>query len=292
MIQEGRCEMGKHVQAGGLDIWVEQAGEGPDVLLIGGAGDTVESWQFQLEGLADRYRLTAFDNRGAGRTAMPSEPVSVEIMADDAANVLRALDIPSAHVAGFSGGSIVSQELAVRHPERVRSLVLQSTWPVMDRYLRSWVRFVRWLVEVAPSERAFLEGFFLDMYTARAHNDGTVARFIDEVLAFPHKQSPEDLQRYLDAFLNHDASDRLANIAVPTLVLAGGRDSTSRPELCRAVAERIPGARFHLLEEEAHQPFQERPDEWNTLVAGFWSEVDTQASAPVRSGSGVLTQAS
>ena len=97
--------MGEHLRAGDLDIWTEQVGEGPDVLLIGGAGDTVESWQFQLDGLADRYRLTAFDNRGAGRTVMPSGPVSVEAMADDDAGVLRALDIPSAHVASFSGGS-------------------------------------------------------------------------------------------------------------------------------------------------------------------------------------------
>ena len=85
--------MGEHVHANDLDIWTEQVGEGPDVLLIGGLGDTVESWQFQLDGLADRYRLTAFDNRGAGRTAMPDGPVSVEVMADDAAGVLRALDI-------------------------------------------------------------------------------------------------------------------------------------------------------------------------------------------------------
>jgi 3-oxoadipate enol-lactonase len=185
--------MGEHVRAGDLDIWTEQVGEGPDVLLIGGGGDTVESWQFQLDGLADRYRMTAFDNRGARRTKMPGGFVSAEVMADDAAGVLRALDIRSAHVAGFSGGSIVSQELALRHPDLVRSLVLQSTWPVMDPYLRSWLLFVGWLVEVAPSERAFLEGFFLDMYTARAHNDGTVHQFIEEVLAFPHKQTTEDL---------------------------------------------------------------------------------------------------
>src|SRR5688572_17313219 len=136
--------MGEHVRAGDLDIWTEQVGQGPDVLLIGGLGDTVESWQFQLDGLADRYRLTAFDNRGAGRTAMPAGPATVEAMADDAAGVLRALDIPSAHVAGFSGGSIIAQELALRHPELVRSLVLQSTWPVMDPYLRTWMQFVRW----------------------------------------------------------------------------------------------------------------------------------------------------
>jgi pimeloyl-ACP methyl ester carboxylesterase len=268
--------MGEHVRAGDLDIWAEQVGQGPDVLLIGGAGDTVESWQFQLDSLADRYRLTAFDNRGAGRTAMPGGSVSVETMADDAAQVLQALEIPSAHVAGFSGGSIVAQELALRHPELVRSLVLQSTWPVMDPYLRSWLLFVRWLVQFAPSERTFLEGFFLDIYTARAHNDGTVAQFIQEVLAFPHKQTTQDLQAYLDAFLDHDTTDRLPQITAPTLVLAGGRDSTARPPLGRAVAELIPNARFQVMEQEAHQPFQEVPDEWNARVDAFWRQLEAR----------------
>ena len=268
--------VGRFVTAAGLDIYVEQVGQGPDVLLIGGLGDTVESWQLQLDRLADRYRLTAFDNRGAGRTAMPEGPVSVELMADDAAGVLRALDIPSAHVAGFSGGSIIAQELALRQPGLVRSLVLQSTWPVMDPYLRSWAYFVRGLVEVAPSERAFLEWFFLNIYTARAHNDCTVDAIIEEVLAFPHKQAVEDVQRFLDAFIRHDTSDRLPQVSAPTLVLAGGRDSTSRPSLCRAVAELIPSARFEVMEEESHQPFQEVPDKWNARVDAFWREVEGQ----------------
>jgi pimeloyl-ACP methyl ester carboxylesterase len=266
--------MGQHVRAGEFDIWVERVGRGPDVLLIGGLGDTVESWQFQLDGLADRYRLIAFDNRGAGRTAMPQGPVSVQAMADDAAAILRALDVPSAHVAGFSGGSIIAQELALNHPELVRSLVLQSTFAAMDPYLRSLAHFVRWLVEVAPSERAFLEAFFLTIYTRRAHNDGTVDQFIEEVLAFPHKQSTEDLQRFIDAFIDRDATDRLPQIAAPTLVLAGGRDIQMAPPLCRVVAELIPGAQFEVLEDEAHQPFQEVPDQWNARVDMFWREVD------------------
>jgi pimeloyl-ACP methyl ester carboxylesterase len=267
----------RFVTANDLEIYVEQVGRGPDVLLIGGLGDTIESWQFQLDGLADRYRLTAFDNRGAGRTPMPETPVTVEDMADDAAGVLRALDVPSAHVAGFSGGSKIAQELALRHPELVRSLVLQSTWPAPDAYLRKWGQFVRWLVEVAPSERAFLEGFFLDIYTPRAHIDGTVDQIIDEVLAFPHKQATDDLQRSLDAFLDHDTSDRLPQVAAPTLVLAGGLDTTSRPELCRAVAELIPDARFEVMEEESHQPFQEVPDDWNARVDAFWREAEAAA---------------
>ena len=265
----------RNVTANGLEIYVEQVGQGPDVLLIGGLGDTVESWQFQLDGLADRYRLTAFDNRGAGRTPMPEGPVSVEAMADDAAGVLRAVDIESAHVAGFSGGSIIAQELALRHTELVRSLVLQSTWAAPDPYLQRWGQFVHWLIEAAPGEREFLEWFFLSIYTPRAHNDGTVDHIIEEALAFPHKQAPEDVQRFLDAFLDRDdPSERLAQIAAPTLLLAGGADITSRPELCQAVAELIPGAQYEVIEGEAHQPFQEVPEAWNARVDAFWREIE------------------
>ena len=97
------------------------------------------------------------------------------------------------------------------------------------------------------------------------------------MLAFPHKQATEDVQRFLDAFLEHDTSDRLGRIVAPTLVLAGGLDTTSRPELCRAVAELIPDARFQLMNEESHQPFQEAPDDWNARVDAFWHEVEAAA---------------
>ena len=62
--------MGELVKAGDVELWVERRGEGPDVLLIAGLGDPAEAWQPQLEGLADRYRLTAFDNRGWANAAV------------------------------------------------------------------------------------------------------------------------------------------------------------------------------------------------------------------------------
>lgn len=268
--------MGEPVHAGGLDVWVERRGQGPDVLLIAGLGDPAEAWQFQLEGLADRYRLTAFDNRGAGRTALPEGPLSVTAMADDAAALLGALEVSAAHVAGFSGGSVIAQQLALRYPELVRSLVLVSTWARPDAYFRSVVNFWRWLAEVAPSERAFLEAFYLWIYTPRAHGDGTVEQIIEEALAFPHKQSTEAMQRSIDAFLAHDTADRLQDIAATTLVLAGGLDLITPPRFGRVVAEGIPDARFEVLGEEAHQPFQEVPDQFNARVDAFWREVEVQ----------------
>ena len=268
--------MGEHIRAGTLDMWVERRGSGPDVLLIAGLGDPAEAWQFQLDGLADRYRLTAYDNRGMGRTPLPAEPFSVATMADDAAALLRALDVPATHVAGFSGGSVIAQELALRHPGLVRSLVLASTWARPDAYLRAVAKFWRWLPEAAPSKRAFLEAFYLWIYTPRAHADGTVEKIIEEVLAFPHQPSAEAIQRSIDAFLAHDTVGRLSQIAVPALVLAGGLDMITPPRYGRVVADAIPGARFEILAEEAHQPFQEVPGLFNAKVDAFWRAVEAR----------------
>jgi pimeloyl-ACP methyl ester carboxylesterase len=262
------------IRAGDTELWFDQRGEGPDVFLIAGLTDPAEAWEFQLQGLADRYRVTAFDNRGAGRSPMIPEGFTVAGFADDAAALMQALGIESAHIAGFSGGSATAQELALRHPELVRSLVLQSTWAAASPHFLAATRAWQWLVESAPDARAMLEAFFLWVYTPRAFNDGTVAQIIDDALAFPFPQSDEGFMRQLATWTAHDTADRLHQIAVPTLVLAGSIDAITVPELGRDVADRIPGAAFRILEGEAHQPFQEQVVLWNEIVDQFWAGVE------------------
>ena len=269
--------MGQSINANETELWVERSGDGPDVLLIAGLGDPAEAWQPQLDGLADRYRLTAFDNRGAGRTPLPDGPLSVTTMADDAGALLAALEVQSAHVAGFSMGSAIAQELALRHPERVRSLVLVSTYARADALFRSQLDFWHWLPEVAPSERAFFETFFTWVYTPRAHSDGSVDQIVEEALAFPHQQSVEAFQAQVDVCRAHDTVDRLSQIAAPTLVLCGEFDVILPPRFGRFVAEGIPNARFEVMPGEAHQPFQEVPDELNARVDAFWREIEASS---------------
>jgi pimeloyl-ACP methyl ester carboxylesterase len=264
--------MGDFVTAEDSEFWVERRGEqGPDVLLIAGLGDPVEAWEPQLDGLADRYRVIAFDNRGAGRTPLPEATLTPASMADDAAALLRALDVSQAHVAGFSMGSAIAQEVALRHPDLVSSLVLVSTYARAEALFRAQLNFWRWLPEVAPGEREFFEAFFTWVYTPRAHEDGTVADIVEEAMAFPHQQPVEAFQAQVDVCLAHDTSGRLSEIAAPTLVIAGEFDVILPPRCGRVVADEIPGAQFEVMPEQAHQPFQEVPQAFNELVDAFWT---------------------
>ena len=94
------------------------------------------AWMFQLPAFAERYRTIVFDNRGTGRSAKPTGPYTIGGMADDTAGLLAALGIERTHVVGVSMGGMIAQELALRHPERVRGLVLACTYPEPDEEIR------------------------------------------------------------------------------------------------------------------------------------------------------------
>jgi pimeloyl-ACP methyl ester carboxylesterase len=149
-----------------------------------------------------------------------------------------------------------------------------STYARADALFRAQLNFWRWLPEVAPSKRAFLEGFFTWVYTPRAHADGSVEQIIEEALVFPHWWSVEDFQAQVDVCREHDTAGRLSEITAPTLVMAGEVDIILPPRHGSAVADEIPGAQLEVLPGESHQPFQEIPDEWNARVDAFWREVD------------------
>jgi len=111
--------------------------------------------------------------------------------------------------------------------------------------------------------------------TAAAGNTG--GQLVEEALAFPHKQSVEAFQAQVDVCLAHDTQDRLAQISAPTLVLSGKLDIILGPRFGRSVAAAIPNARFEVMAGEAHQPFQEVPEEFNARVEAFWGEVEARS---------------
>src|SRR3954451_8556808 len=112
---------------GTVKLHWESFGEGPPVLLIPGQGMTADGWWSTVPVLATSFRVIAFDNRDTGRSSRSPWPYSVAQMAHDAVAVLDAAGEQRAPVYGISLGSLVAQEVALRHPDRVDALVLGAS---------------------------------------------------------------------------------------------------------------------------------------------------------------------
>jgi pimeloyl-ACP methyl ester carboxylesterase len=262
-----------HVTANGVELWVEQEGDGEDVLFVAGLADEGSCWVDQVADLRDDYRLTTFDNRGVGRSATPDGEYRIGAFAKDTVALMDATGIDRAHVVGSSMGGAIAQELALAHPARIRSLVLNGTWCRGDRFLheifRSWI----WTARRADSLRDFLVAVNLWCFSPRIWNEGTMDRWLAAAEESPHPQSVDAFCRSAEALLHHETADRLDAIRAPTLVTVGELDLVLPPRFSREIVERIPGARLAEIRGAGHQPFQELPVDYNRLLRDFWDSL-------------------
>jgi pimeloyl-ACP methyl ester carboxylesterase len=254
---------------GGNRLHYVQQGSGDDLLLLCGLGDDVSAWDAQIPVFAQHYRVTAIDNRGVGQSGLPDGEFTVRDLAADARALLDEAGIARAHVAGFSMGGAIAQELALAAPQRVHSLVLIGTWCRSDRILQETVKGAAWSAGVADDARAWLYSFLSWVYSPAVFDDGRIDLFVEAALANPYPQETEAFQRTARAVLDHDTADRLPAITLPTLVICGEQDLLCPPRHSRAIAARIPGARLVEVPEQAHQPFQEDAASFNALVLDF-----------------------
>lgn len=254
----------------GVELAHLVSGEGEPLLLIMGTGGTTGLWQPVLPALADQYRVIAYDNRGLGGSTPTTEAVTTASLADDAAALMDALEIEQAQVLGWSLGSAVAQELAINHPQRVASLTLNGTWGRPDGFMRAIATAMRtaW-AHGTPEER--LTATAVCFSPEALDSPEFEALFAEFSSAFPQTdEQRQAMVSQIDADLAHDSLDRLDRIGCPTLVIAGEQDVFTAPRLGRAVAERIPGARFVLLEGpgSSHGMHFERTEEWLEHVLG------------------------
>jgi pimeloyl-ACP methyl ester carboxylesterase len=258
------------VSADGVDLWVEQEGDGPDVLFISGLADEGACWVDQVAGLSDRYRITTFDNRGVGRSGMPDGPYAIADFARDTIALMDALGLEQPHVVGSSMGGAIAQELTLAHPDRVRSLVLNGTWCRGDRFLHEVFRNWMWTAQHADSVRDFLVAVNLWCFAPRIWNDGTMDGWLDAAEQSPHQQTVEAFCWSTEALIGHDTADRLGAVTVPTLATVGELDLVLPPRFSEAIVERIAGASLLVVPESGHQPFQEFPEDYNRTLRDFW----------------------
>jgi 3-oxoadipate enol-lactonase len=243
-------------------------GSGDPVVLLGSLGSTLRMWDPQVPALAADHEVICVDLRGHGGS--PALPGSWS-MADLAGDVIALLDargIDRAHVVGLSLGGMMGLQLAVHHPERVRSLAVLCTSARLDPR-QGWL------------DRAAM---------VRAHGTTAVAstvveRWLTPDYAAEHPDEAADFRRMItetsaegyasacEAIADHDLVSALPQITAPTLAIAGRDDPATPPEHLRAIADAVPGAEYVEVAPAAHVASWERAAEVNDALRAHLTAV-------------------
>jgi 3-oxoadipate enol-lactonase len=257
-----------HATADGARLYWEEHGAGDPLLLIMGLGATLEWWARVTPTLAARYRTILLDNRGVGRSDVPPGPYSIPQMADDAAAVMNAAGVDTAHVFGASMGGMIAQELALRHPSRVRSLILGCT--------------ACGGAQVVPAGREVGAKLSARASMTRAEAMWAMVPHIFDA-GTPRDMVAEDIATRLKSTVTNDGyfaqlqairawsgtHDRLGTIAMPTLVIHGESDELVPPENGRIVARAIPGSQLVMIPHASHIFLTDQFQAASTAILNF-----------------------
>jgi aminoacrylate hydrolase len=252
----------------GIRIGYESHGAGEPVLLVPGLGGVGAFWTPNLPAFSARYRAIVHDHRGTGQSDRPVMKYSVQQMADDVLGLMDALEIPRAHIVGFSAGGAIGQILAVDHPERVATLTLYASWTRADAYFRR-VFDVRQRLLDEGGVGAYTRGSAVFMYPPYWVNANIAKIESREAAGIPFAPIPEIITARMQAVLDFDREADLGRIRQPTLVTCAKDDIITPPHYSEALASRIPGATLAMLERGGHGASDAEPEAFNRVVLDF-----------------------
>ena len=257
------------ISTNGIQLYYEERGAGDPVLLIMGITAPGSVWELHAKFWQERFRCLLPDNRGVGLTDKPAGPYSSAMMADDFAGLLDSLGLARVRVVGCSMGSVIAQRLAMRHPDRVRSLVLMCPWARCDAYARGVFEHIKAIkARLRPEE-------FMNYIQLLIFSKGTwdapegLAGLLDGRRQAAENASPQPLhalEAQAAACTGHDTFAELGRIRCPALVIGGEADIFTPRWMAEEVARGIPGAQLHLYPGAGHAFHWERIDDFNPRV--------------------------
>jgi 3-oxoadipate enol-lactonase len=243
----------------------EERGSGRPLLLVQGLGYARWSWDPIVPGLAERYRVVFFDNRGIGESDKPAGPYSAREMAGDALHVLDEAGIGRAHVLGASLGGMIAQELAVAAPERVDKLVLCCTTPGGE----AAVPMPAVTVQLFAESGSLTPEVALRRFVENALAPGAPAALVEELYRRRLENPPDPVGWPAQAAAGMGFAGVDGAIAAPTLLITGTQDNVVDPRNTDVLAERLADARVERLHGTGHLFFWEQPDEVVRIVTEF-----------------------
>ncbi|MEM9829221.1 MAG: alpha/beta hydrolase [Bacteroidota bacterium] len=257
-----------YAETNGIRMYYEERGSGEPLLLIMGITAPGSVWEKHVDYWDKHFHCIVTDNRGVGLTDKPASPYTTAQMADDHAGLLDVLGISSVRVAGVSMGSTIAQQLALRHPEKVKSMVLMCPWARCDRKTEAVFRLMMHAKRLRPEE--FTNFVQQLIYHKSSWDDdevfeelmqGQQAAAID-----PFPQPLHGLEGQGHACISHSVLERLPNITQPSLVIGGQEDQFIPAWMAEEIAEAIPNCDFHMYDQAGHVFHWEKLDDFNPRV--------------------------
>jgi len=257
------------IQVNGANLYYEFHGpENAPVLVLnnGIIMNAATSWVYQTKTLSKQYRLLQYDCRGQGQSDHPESPYSMDNHADDLSALMAALDIETAHIAGISYGGEVAQAFVLKHPDKVRSLILMDTVSEIGAELRSIIQ--SWVDALKTGDalaffNATVPWNFSPEWIAANTPILEDAKKRYTLLDFPA------IIRLCEAFFEVDFTERLGEIQAPTCIMVGEKDLLKGTRYAEILKKNIPHAEYHVLMGTGHASCWERPQEFNSVLLGF-----------------------
>ena len=236
---------------GDAEIYYESHGEGEPLLLVSGLGGTAAYWKPNLPAFAANYRVIVHDHRGAGQSTHSTIRYSVDQMTDDLVRLMDHLKIESARLLGHSTGGAIGQTLAAKAPQRIKRMVLFSTWTKADAYFKRLFELRRAvLTEIGPGQYTRAGTLFLyPDWWINANEKMIGEREALTLKAFP---PPEVVASRIDAIVAFDRTADLGRIEIPTLVICAKDDVITPAYFSEELARKIPAAQLMLLPKGGH----------------------------------------
>ncbi len=260
------------VDSNGVRLYYEECGSGDPLLLLMGITASGSVWQKHSEHWAREFRCVIPDNRGVGLSDKPVGAYSTEQMADDFAGLLATLRIERARVVGCSMGSTIAQQLALRHPHLVQSMVLMCTWARCDRYARHVFQHMTDIKSRLRPEEFTTYIQLLIFAKPYWDRDATFAELQEGragAASDPLPQPVHGFEGQAAACVTHDTFNQLESVACPCLVIGGRNDIFTPVWMAEEVASLIPHCNLHLYEGAGHgfhweclEDFNPRVQEW------------------------------
>ena len=255
------------LQTNSINLYYEIHGEGQPLVFIHGLGLSTRDWESQIPGFSKSYKVVAFDLRGHGQSDKPAGPYTMSQYSDDLAGLLRALNIPSAHIVGISLGGGIAFQFAIDHPNQVKTMTIVNSAPTLGNPAEVKPEIERRVGIVQQmGMRAMGQALAPALFPKPEHaalREMFIARWAEN-----------DPRAYIEAtrsMLDWNVTAQLGKIKSPSLIIAADQDY-SPVAVKEAYIKLMPNAQLVVIPDSRHAVPIEHPAEFNAALAKFLAE--------------------